>query len=70
MTERGLQLGHMFDVNEALQVGLIDEIVDESQVYSSAEREMTKWLMIPSTISFENLANFPRAFDVLSLETC
>ena len=47
VAENALQLGHMFDTNSALKVGLIDASVDEAQVYESAGKELKQWSKIP-----------------------
>ena len=47
VAENSLQLGYMFDIDSALKVGLVDELVDEAQVYNSAETELKRWTKIP-----------------------
>ena len=47
-TERALQLGHLYSAEEALKVGLIDEVVPLDQVIPRAEAQMKSWLAIPS----------------------
>ncbi|RXN26639.1 enoyl- delta isomerase mitochondrial-like isoform X1 [Labeo rohita] len=46
-TEKGLQLGLLYNAPEALKVGLVDELVPEDKVLSTATETMTKWLAIP-----------------------
>ncbi len=46
-TERSLQLGHMYDTESALKVGMIDQIVEPSNVLIAAEQELAKWVKIP-----------------------
>ncbi|TRY90735.1 hypothetical protein DNTS_004506 [Danionella cerebrum] len=46
-TEKGLQLGKLYTAPEALKVGLVDELVPEEKVVSSAAEAMSKWLAIP-----------------------
>ncbi|XP_007937858.1 enoyl-CoA delta isomerase 1, mitochondrial [Orycteropus afer afer] len=46
-TERALQLGLLFTPAEALQVGLVDQVVPEDQVQSTALSVMSQWLAIP-----------------------
>ncbi|KAM5227338.1 enoyl-CoA delta isomerase 1, mitochondrial [Ctenodactylus gundi] len=46
-TERALQLGLLFQPAEAFQVGLVDQLVPEDQVQSTALSVMTQWLAIP-----------------------
>lgn len=45
--ERALQLGLLFPPAEALQLGLVDQVVPEDQVQSAALSAMTQWLAIP-----------------------
>ena len=44
---RGLQLGYLYSVEEALKVGLVDKAVPKDQVVSAAEEELSKWIAIP-----------------------
>ncbi|XP_051569859.1 enoyl-CoA delta isomerase 1, mitochondrial-like isoform X2 [Myxocyprinus asiaticus] len=46
-TERGLQLGMLYSAPEALKIGLVDQLVSEEKVLSTAIETMTKWLAIP-----------------------
>ncbi|XP_060028539.1 enoyl-CoA delta isomerase 1, mitochondrial [Erinaceus europaeus] len=46
-TERALQLGLLFRPAEALQVGVVDQVVPEGQVQGAALSAMTQWLAIP-----------------------
>ncbi|XP_016338189.1 enoyl-CoA delta isomerase 1, mitochondrial-like isoform X1 [Sinocyclocheilus anshuiensis] len=46
-TEKGLQLGLLYSAPEALKVGLVDELVPEDKVLSTATETMMKWLAIP-----------------------
>lgn len=46
-SERALQLGLLFPPAEALRVGIVDEVVPEDQVQSTALSVMTQWLAIP-----------------------
>lgn len=45
--EHALQLGLLFQPTEALQVGMVDQVVPEDQVQSTALSVMTEWLAIP-----------------------
>ncbi|XP_045848846.1 enoyl-CoA delta isomerase 1, mitochondrial [Meles meles] len=45
--ERALQLGLLFPPAEALQVGVVDQVVPEDQVQSVARSVLTQWLAIP-----------------------
>ncbi|KAB0350199.1 hypothetical protein FD754_015056 [Muntiacus muntjak] len=46
-SEQALQLGLLFPPAEALQVGLVDQVVPEDQVLSVALSAMAQWLTIP-----------------------
>ncbi|XP_008580056.1 PREDICTED: enoyl-CoA delta isomerase 1, mitochondrial [Galeopterus variegatus] len=46
-TERALQLGLLFSPAEALQVGMVDQVVPEDQVQSTALSVMAQWMAIP-----------------------
>jgi len=46
-TEKGLQLGLLYNTPEALKIGLVDELVPEDKVLSAATETITKWLAIP-----------------------
>ncbi|XP_006893946.1 PREDICTED: enoyl-CoA delta isomerase 1, mitochondrial [Elephantulus edwardii] len=45
--EQALQLGLLFPPAEALKVGLVDQVVPEDQVQSTALSVMAQWLAIP-----------------------
>uniref|UniRef100_A0A452VBA6 Enoyl-CoA delta isomerase 1, mitochondrial n=1 Tax=Ursus maritimus TaxID=29073 RepID=A0A452VBA6_URSMA len=45
--ERALQLGFLFPPSDALQVGIVDQVVPEDQVQSTARSVMAQWLAIP-----------------------
>jgi len=45
--ERGLQLGHLYSSQQALDVGLVDELVAADQLMSAAEKQAAKWMKIP-----------------------
>lgn len=47
MAERALQLGLLFPPAEALRVGIVDQVVPEDQVHSTALSVMAQWLAIP-----------------------
>lgn len=47
--EMGLELGLLYSPSEALRIGLVDQLVPEDQVLSTATQTMTKWLAIPGT---------------------
>ncbi|XP_025226378.1 enoyl-CoA delta isomerase 1, mitochondrial isoform X2 [Theropithecus gelada] len=45
--ERALQLGLLFPPAEALQVGIVDQVVPEEQVQSTALSAIAQWMTIP-----------------------
>lgn len=49
-SEQALQLGYLFPPSEALQVGLVDQVVPEDQVLSTALSEMARWLAVPGEV--------------------
>ncbi|KAF7647012.1 hypothetical protein LDENG_00178980 [Lucifuga dentata] len=46
-TEMALELGLLYSAPQALKVGLVDQLVPEDQVLTTATETMTKWLAIP-----------------------
>lgn len=56
-TEIALQLGQLCSPAEALQFGLVDKLVPEDQVVTTATQTMTKWLAIPGMLygTYNNL---------------
>jgi len=46
-TEMALELGLLYSSPEALKIGLVDQLVPEDQVLTTATQTMTKWLAIP-----------------------
>ncbi|XP_054616107.1 enoyl-CoA delta isomerase 1, mitochondrial-like isoform X2 [Dunckerocampus dactyliophorus] len=46
-TEMALALGLLYNPNEALKTGLVDQIVPEDKLMTTAEQAMAKWLAIP-----------------------
>ncbi|XP_029946176.1 enoyl-CoA delta isomerase 1, mitochondrial-like [Salarias fasciatus] len=46
-TEMALELGLLYNPSEALKIGLVDQLVPEDQVLSTAEKTMAKWFAIP-----------------------
>ena len=46
-TERALQLGKMYSAQEALSIGLVDQLVPKDQVLEAAKTELKTWLRIP-----------------------
>ncbi|XP_029945554.1 enoyl-CoA delta isomerase 1, mitochondrial-like isoform X2 [Salarias fasciatus] len=47
LTELALQLGLLYNPSEALKIGLVDLVVPEDQVLSTAKKTITKWCAIP-----------------------
>ena len=66
VAEHALQLGHMFDVTSAKNVGLVDELVDQAKVYDSAVAELAKWSKIPGLI-FLCILNSKRIFRMATM---
>ncbi|XP_071759215.2 enoyl-CoA delta isomerase 1, mitochondrial [Centroberyx gerrardi] len=46
-TEMALELGLLYSAPEALKIGLVDRLVPEDQVLTTATETMAKWLAIP-----------------------
>ncbi|KAG8557627.1 hypothetical protein GDO81_016688 [Engystomops pustulosus] len=46
-TELSLQLGQMYPAPEALKLGLVDKLVPEDKVQSTAAVAMSQWLSVP-----------------------
>nr|XP_046271166.1 enoyl-CoA delta isomerase 1, mitochondrial-like [Scatophagus argus] len=46
-TEMALELGLLYNPSEALKIGLVDQLVPEDEVLTTATQTMTKWLAIP-----------------------
>ncbi|XP_075035536.1 enoyl-CoA delta isomerase 1, mitochondrial [Mixophyes fleayi] len=47
MTEQSLQLGQMFTAPDALKIGLVDQLVPEDRVQSTAAAAVAQWLAVP-----------------------
>ncbi|XP_044160760.1 enoyl-CoA delta isomerase 1, mitochondrial [Bufo gargarizans] len=47
VTEQSLQLGQMYSAPEAHKIGLVDMLVPEDKVQSTAAAAMTQWFSIP-----------------------
>jgi len=45
-TEKSLQLGTLFSCDDALRVGLVDEVVSESEILDAAQRQLASWMKI------------------------
>lgn len=48
-TDISLQLGLLYKPSEALKIGLVDQLVPEDQILTTATQTMSKWLAIPGT---------------------
>lgn len=46
-TEKALQLGTLFSCDDALRVGLVDEVVSESETLDAARRQLASWNKVP-----------------------
>ncbi|CAJ0957493.1 unnamed protein product [Ranitomeya imitator] len=47
VTEQSLQLGQMYPAPDALKIGLVDKLVTEEKVQSTAVAAMSQWLAVP-----------------------
>nr|DBA19411.1 TPA: hypothetical protein GDO54_015252 [Pyxicephalus adspersus] len=47
VTEQSLQLGQMYPAPAALKIGLVDQLVPEDKVQSTAAAVMAQWLSVP-----------------------
>lgn len=47
VTEQSLQLGQMYPAPAALKIGLVDQLVTEDKVQSTAAAVMAQWLAVP-----------------------
>ena len=45
--ERALQLGHLYSGEEALKVGLIDELVAPADMEERVQLQLAQWLRVP-----------------------
>ncbi|XP_007435979.1 enoyl-CoA delta isomerase 1, mitochondrial, partial [Python bivittatus] len=45
--ERSLQLGILYSAQEALRIGLVDELVPEDKIQARAAEVMAEWLAVP-----------------------
>lgn len=57
-TEMALQLGLLYSPAEALKIGLVDQLVREDQVLTTATETMTKWLAIPGMLNISYTCHF------------
>lgn len=46
-TEKALQLGMMYSCDDALRVGLVDEVVSESETLDAAKHQLASWIKVP-----------------------
>ncbi|XP_073504340.1 enoyl-CoA delta isomerase 1, mitochondrial isoform X2 [Phyllobates terribilis] len=47
VTEQSLQLGQMYPAPDALKIGLVDKLVPEEKVQSTAAAAMSQWFAVP-----------------------
>lgn len=47
-TEIALALGKLYSTDEALQKGLVDEVVTSEQIMEAAQKKMLEYVKIPS----------------------
>lgn len=47
-TEKAIQLGKLYTCEEALKVGIVDELVPPEQLLDQANQELSKWIKIPA----------------------
>ena len=52
--EKALQLGLLFNPEEALNIKLVDEVVEKDELISKAEDKIKEWLSIPSKSEFNS----------------
>lgn len=50
-TELALSLGTLFSTEEALQTGLVDQVVARDEIITAAQTQLTKFIKIPSKIN-------------------
>jgi len=46
-TEKALQLGTLFSCVDAMRVGLVDEVVSESEILDVAQCQLAAWTRVP-----------------------
>ena len=49
--EQSLQLGKIYRPKPALDIGLVDELVNANELEKIAEQQLEKWTKIPSTFT-------------------
>lgn len=49
-TERALHLGLLYKPSKALRIGLVDLLVPEENILTTAVEKMTKWVEIPGML--------------------
>lgn len=63
LIERALQLGTLFSVEEALKIGLVDQVVPDIETgTAAAEAELKEFLQIPGTVFYD--LNFHSIFSI------
>ena len=49
-SEQACQISEMFKPNDALRIGLVDDVVPATDVLSTARSEVEKWVKIPGNL--------------------
>lgn len=50
ITERSVQVGLMFNADDALRVGMVDQVVPLEEVSATAYDTMNLWLSVPGQL--------------------
>ena len=50
--ERALELGKLYSPQQALAVGMVDEVVPQDEVHSTVNKAMELWLRIPGGLFY------------------
>ena len=56
--ERGLSRGVLYSADEALQRGLVDQLVPRDEVLSTAHEQIQQWLKTPGNNKINNLKHY------------
>ncbi len=46
-TEKSFQMGLLYKPDRALRIGLVDEVVEPSELLNTARKQMSNWLQVP-----------------------
>ena len=52
--ERALQTGRLYSPQEALSVGMVDEVTPQDEVLTTVDKAMKDWLKIPGEVFIHN----------------